>query len=153
MAGRMAGKVVIVTGAAQGIGRGCADLLAAEGARWSSATCSPRRARRRSRPSARRAARPRSRRPTCATEGQCAALCAAAVAAYGRLDALVNNVGWFPRATLEETTTDLWEAVMQVNLRGAFYCCKHAAPHLRAAAAAASSTSARSTACRGRPIW
>jgi NAD(P)-dependent dehydrogenase (short-subunit alcohol dehydrogenase family) len=34
---------------------------------------------------------------------------------------LVNNVGWFPRATLEETTTELWEQVLAVNLRSAFY--------------------------------
>jgi NAD(P)-dependent dehydrogenase (short-subunit alcohol dehydrogenase family) len=66
-------------------------------------------------------------------EEQCAALMSAAVAAYGRLDALVNNVGWYPRATLEETTTDLWEQVLNLNLRSAFYCCKHAVPHLRAA--------------------
>jgi NAD(P)-dependent dehydrogenase (short-subunit alcohol dehydrogenase family) len=133
MAGRMAGKVVIVTGAAQGIGRGCADLLAAEGARVVIGDVQ-------AEPGAAAVAAIRAaggqatfQAADVRDEGQCAALCAAAVAAYGRLDALVNNVGWFPRATLEETTTELWEAVLQVNLRSAFYCCKHAAPHLRAA--------------------
>src|SRR5205807_4039276 len=42
------------------------------------------------------------------------------------------NVGWFPRATLEETTTEFWDQVLNVNLRGAFYCCKHAVPLMRA---------------------
>jgi NAD(P)-dependent dehydrogenase (short-subunit alcohol dehydrogenase family) len=56
----------------------------------------------------------------------------AAVRAYGRLDGLVNNVGWFPRATLEDTTAELWHQVLDVNLSGAFYCCKHAVGHLRA---------------------
>jgi NAD(P)-dependent dehydrogenase (short-subunit alcohol dehydrogenase family) len=51
---------------------------------------------------------------------------------YGRIDVLVNNVGWFPRATLEETTTELWEQVLQINLRSAFYCCKYAIPAMRA---------------------
>jgi NAD(P)-dependent dehydrogenase (short-subunit alcohol dehydrogenase family) len=66
-------------------------------------------------------------------EDRCAALMDAAVGRYGRLDALVNNAGWFPRATLEETTTDLWDRIHAVNLRGVFYCCKHAVPHMRAA--------------------
>src|SRR5256885_4171699 len=34
-----------------------------------------------------------------------------------RSDGLVNNVGWLPRATLEQTTTDLWDEVLRVNLR------------------------------------
>jgi NAD(P)-dependent dehydrogenase (short-subunit alcohol dehydrogenase family) len=55
------------------------------------------------------------------------------VRTYGRIDALVNNVGGFPRGTLEETTTEFWESVLSLNLRGAFYCCKYATPHLRAA--------------------
>src|SRR5437773_10003921 len=52
---------------------------------------------------------------------------------YGKLNGLVNNAGWFPRATLEETTTELWEQILQVNLRSAFYCCKHAVPRMREA--------------------
>jgi NAD(P)-dependent dehydrogenase (short-subunit alcohol dehydrogenase family) len=66
-------------------------------------------------------------------EDQCQALMADAVAAYGRLDGLVNNVGWYPRATLEETTGELWDRVLALNLRSAFYCCKHAVGPLRAA--------------------
>ena len=52
---------------------------------------------------------------------------------FGRIDGLLNNAGWYPRATLEETTTEFWDRIQQVNLRGPFYCCKHAARHLRAA--------------------
>jgi NAD(P)-dependent dehydrogenase (short-subunit alcohol dehydrogenase family) len=51
---------------------------------------------------------------------------------YGRIDGLVNVAGAYPRATLEETTTEFWDWVQAVNLRSAFYCCKHAVPHLRA---------------------
>jgi NAD(P)-dependent dehydrogenase (short-subunit alcohol dehydrogenase family) len=64
-------------------------------------------------------------------EEQCAALMEGAARAFGRLDVLVNNAGWFPRATLEETSSELWDQVLAVNLRGAFYCCKHAVPHMR----------------------
>jgi len=65
-------------------------------------------------------------------ESDCAALIAGAQKTFGRLDGLVNNAGWFPRATLESTTTELWDEVLQINLRGAFYCCKHAVPAMRA---------------------
>jgi NAD(P)-dependent dehydrogenase (short-subunit alcohol dehydrogenase family) len=51
---------------------------------------------------------------------------------FGRLDGLVNNVGWFPRARLEDMTAEFWHQVLDVNLTGAFFCCKHAVAHLRA---------------------
>ena len=133
MAGRADGKVVIITGAAQGIGRGCAEMLAREGA---SVVIGDVRA------DAGEAAaasildaggRAIFHRADVAHEDQCAALVDSAIAAFGRLDGLVNNAGWYPRATLEETTTELWDQVLDINLRGAFNCCKHAVPHLRAA--------------------
>ena len=133
MPGRTQGKVVVVTGGAQGIGRGCADLLASEGARVVIADIQA--------PEGEAAAAAIRAaggdavfvQTDVVQEDQCARLMSAAVSTYGGLHAVVNNVGWFPRATLEETTTDLWEQVLNVNLRSAFYCCKHAVPYLRAA--------------------
>ncbi|HWE62470.1 MAG TPA: SDR family NAD(P)-dependent oxidoreductase [Chloroflexota bacterium] len=133
MAGRVADKVAIVTGAALGIGRGCAQLLAREGARvvigdvreqeGEAVVAAIREA----------GGQAIFQRTDVVQEDQCAALIEAAMRTYGRLDVLVNNVGWYPRATLEETTTELWDQVLDVNLRSAFYCCKFAMPHLRAA--------------------
>jgi len=133
MGSRVQDKVAVVTGAAQGIGRGCAAMLAREGARVVVADVQATRGA--EAVAAIRAAGGEARfQPVDVTEeAQCAALMDAAVAAYGRIDVLVNNVGWFPRASLAETTTELWEQVLNVNLRGAFYCCKYAVPHLRAA--------------------
>lgn len=135
MPGRMQGKVVVVTGAAQGIGRGCAEMLAREGARVvigdlqaeaGEAVAAAIRA---------TGGDATFRRTDVVSEDECAALMKTAAATYGRLDGLVNNAGWYPRATLEETTTELWERILQVNLRSAFYCCKHAVPHMRRAGA------------------
>jgi NAD(P)-dependent dehydrogenase (short-subunit alcohol dehydrogenase family) len=67
------------------------------------------------------------------SESDCASLMDEAVRIFGRMDGLLNNAGWYPRATLEQTTTELWEQIQHINLRGPFYCCKHATPHLRAA--------------------
>jgi 2-deoxy-D-gluconate 3-dehydrogenase len=133
MGSRVRDKVAVVTGAAQGIGRGCAEMLAGEGARVVVADVQEQRGA--EVVAAMRAAGGEARfQPVDVTdEAQCAALMDATVAAYGRIDVLVNNVGWYPRATLAGTTTELWEQVLNVNLRSAFYCCKYAVPHLRAA--------------------
>lgn len=53
---------------------------------------------------------------------------------FGRLDILVNNAGIGGTGTLlAETTEEEWDAVLDVNLKGHFLCCKYAIPHLRAA--------------------
>jgi NAD(P)-dependent dehydrogenase (short-subunit alcohol dehydrogenase family) len=132
MTKRLDEKVVVITGAAQGIGRGCAQMVAREGARVvigdvqqeaGEATAA-----------AIRAAGGKAvfHETNVVNETECAALMQAARESYGRIDVLVNNVGWYPRATLEETTTELWEQILQVNLRSAFYCCKYAIPVMRA---------------------
>jgi len=67
-------------------------------------------------------------------EADCAAVVRAAVETFGRLTTVVNNAGIFPRATLEETTEELWDRIFATNLRGPAFLCKHAVPHLRGAA-------------------
>ena len=51
---------------------------------------------------------------------------------FGRLDVLVNSAGIMRRATVEETTPELWDEVMNVNLRAYFFCAQGALPALRA---------------------
>ena len=61
-------------------------------------------------------------------EADCAGLVAAAVKAFGRLDVFVNNagIGYLMKPLLETDEAD-WDAVLDVNLKGAFLCSKHAA--------------------------
>jgi NAD(P)-dependent dehydrogenase (short-subunit alcohol dehydrogenase family) len=129
--GRMEGKVAIVTGAAQGIGRGVAVRLAQEGARVVAGDIQDDKGQ--SVVAAIRASGHEAAycHVDVVSEEQCASLVEAAVSRFGRLDVLVNNAGRMPRGTLEETTTDLWEQVLQIDLRGAFYCCKYAVPRMR----------------------
>ncbi len=129
--GRVDGKVVIVTGGAAGIGRGISEILAKEGARVVVAN-------RNAEAGEEAAAAIRQAggealfiRTDVTVEDDCRSLVAGTVAAFGKLDALVNNAGIFPRATLEETTSELWDRIFDVNLKGAFSCCKHAVPELR----------------------
>jgi NAD(P)-dependent dehydrogenase (short-subunit alcohol dehydrogenase family) len=132
MAGRVNGKVAVVTGAAQGIGRACAERLAREGASviigdiqhdTGQAAAAAIRA---------QGGEAQFQPVDVVEEQQCKQLMDVAAQTYGRLDIVVNNAGWYPRATLEETTADLWDQIQNINLRGPFFCCKYAMPHLRA---------------------
>lgn len=132
MAGRVANKVAIVTGAGSGIGQGIALLLAREGARVVVANRGEESGRETARLIREQGGEARFQRTDVTREEDCAALVRTTIEAYGGLDILVNNAGIFPRATLEQTTEELWDAIMAVNLKGVFFCCKHAVPAFRA---------------------
>ena len=51
-----------------------------------------------------------------------------AVASFGGLDILVNNAGVMVEQSVVTATDEDWHKVMDVNLRGAWYCCKYAIP-------------------------
>lgn len=57
----------------------------------------------------------------------------AAVAAFGRLDLLINNAAVFVSAPLGEITLGEWDSVFATNARGPFLMARAALPHLRAA--------------------
>jgi NAD(P)-dependent dehydrogenase (short-subunit alcohol dehydrogenase family) len=126
--GRVEGKTIVVTGAAQGIGFACARRLAEEGA---SVVLSDVKRAEGEAAAAKLGARFVFADVT--SESDCAGLMEAAAEPSGQIHGLVNNAGWYPRATLDETTTEFWDRIQDVNLRGPFYCCKFAAPYMRRA--------------------
>jgi SDR family mycofactocin-dependent oxidoreductase len=63
-------------------------------------------------------------------EPQVEALVGQAVDRYGRLDILVNNAGVYTGAPVTELTEEQWDAALDVNLKGPFLCAKHAARHM-----------------------
>ncbi len=68
------------------------------------------------------------------------ALMDAAIREFGRLDYLINNAGWsqrVPHSQMDDLTDEIWDRVFDTNLRGAFYCVRAAAPHLKKQAGAA----------------
>jgi NAD(P)-dependent dehydrogenase (short-subunit alcohol dehydrogenase family) len=129
--GRVDGKVVIVTGGATGIGRGISEVLAREGACVVIASRSEERGREAAQAILDSGGEARFVPTDITSEDDCRGVVEKAVGRYGKLDALVNNAGIFPRATLEDTTSELWDHIMAVNLKGAFFCCKYAVPQIR----------------------
>jgi NAD(P)-dependent dehydrogenase (short-subunit alcohol dehydrogenase family) len=122
-------KVALVTGGAQGIGKGIATLLAARGYQVAAADSDAEAGGDLDIPEV-------SFVPCDVSREASVKRCVATVRRrYGRLDALVNNAGLASPAggPLEKLALADWNRRIAVNLTGVFLMTKHAAPHLRAA--------------------
>lgn len=149
---RLRNKVVIVTGAGQGIGRAYAHAFAREGARVTVADldCAKAEAVASDLPGAMAVAVDVSDR---ASAG---AMAEAVLAAHGRIDVLVNNAAIFSTLTMkpfEEVAPEDFDHVMAVNARGPFNCCQAVAPAMRAAKAGKIVNIASSVVQTGRPFY
>ncbi len=122
----LAGKNVIVTGAASGIGRACAARLLEEGARVTGADVvaadDP--------PEKSDTGEWRFEHVDVADEGSVAALVAGAAAAFGRVDGLVNAAGVAGGGPVHLLDASDWDRVVGVNLLGTFLTAKHALAHM-----------------------
>lgn len=63
---------------------------------------------------------------------QIEAMVSATIERFGQIDILVNNAGVYPRKSWHEITESEWDHVLNVNLKGAFLCCKAVYPHMKA---------------------
>jgi 3-oxoacyl-[acyl-carrier protein] reductase len=121
---RLKGKVAIVTGSSSGIGKAIALRFGAEGARVvvtarRMALCEQTVAR-----IVKDGGEAWAIQTDVADERQVELLIEQTVKRYGRLDILVNNAGIFGGKRLADTTTKDFDAVMNINLRGTFFCCR-----------------------------
>jgi len=150
MPGRVVDKVAIVTGAASGIGRASAGLLAAEGARVLLTDVD----RERGAQAAKEIGGDAVFLPhDVADEAQWRSVVAAAEDRFGRLDALMNNAGIVKRGTIEETSVEDFLAIQSVNSLGVFLGCKHAIPAMRRAGGGSIVNVSSLAALRGTPIY
>jgi pteridine reductase len=67
-----------------------------------------------------------------ARSDQVQAMVDAAIARFGRLDVLVNSASVWQRTPWDELTEEMWDAKLDVDLKGAFLCAKAASPYLTA---------------------
>jgi NAD(P)-dependent dehydrogenase (short-subunit alcohol dehydrogenase family) len=123
MAGRLDGKVCVITGAASGIGAETARLFASEGARVVGVDIDE------------GAEGELSVRANVADEDEVREMYDQAAKEMGRIDVLFNNAGISPEddASVLDTSLEAWQRVQDVNLKAVFLCCKHGIPHLLSA--------------------
>jgi NAD(P)-dependent dehydrogenase (short-subunit alcohol dehydrogenase family) len=136
--GKLEGKVAIVTGAGStpgpgiGTGKATAVVLAREGASVLLVDLYPQRAGETLAMIEEEGGKARVFAADVTSAAGCSAMADAAVAAFGGLDILVNNVGRAFLGTVVDTTEEAWDAAFAINLRSAFLSCKYAVPVLAA---------------------
>jgi NAD(P)-dependent dehydrogenase (short-subunit alcohol dehydrogenase family) len=127
---RFANKSILITGAATGIGRASALRLAGEGANLLLCDVAAEALEESAKLAAARGGRIEHRLCDVSDEGQVAATVSAAVARYGKLDALCNVAGILFFEHFEKISLERWRRLIQVNLDGVFLMSRAAIPHL-----------------------
>jgi NAD(P)-dependent dehydrogenase (short-subunit alcohol dehydrogenase family) len=120
VAGRLEGKVCVITGAASGIGAETARLFGEEGATVVGVDLSP------------DSLGDLKLEADVTQEDQVEGMYARTREELGRIDVLFNNAGINPSddASAVDTSLEAWQRVQDVNLKSVFLCCKHGIPHL-----------------------
>jgi NAD(P)-dependent dehydrogenase (short-subunit alcohol dehydrogenase family) len=130
---RLADKVCLITGAGSGIGRASALRFAAEGASVAVADIDLDAAVDTVHAIEASAGVARAFEVDVTDPDRCEALAAGVVDRFGRIDVLFNNAGIAGIGTLHETSVDLWDRVMAVNVRGVFLVARAVLPAMLAA--------------------
>ena len=128
---RLAEQVALVTGASRGIGAVIAQRLAQDGARVAvNYQASEEAARQVADGIAERGGEAVVMPGDVSKEEDADSLVKSVIEQWGRIDILVNNAGITRDRLLLRMTSDDWDRVLDVNLRGAFLCTKYVMPHL-----------------------
>jgi short-subunit dehydrogenase len=132
VSGAFAGKIIVITGASDGIGAELARRLAAPGVSLVLAARGLERLEKVRDQATAKGAAAIAVRCDVSVENDCRALAARALEAYGGIDILVNNAGVSGHAFFEQVKDFAWyEAMMRVNYFGSLWCTRHALPHLK----------------------
>ena len=128
---RLEGKVALVTGGSDGIGKAIARIFAKEGAKVVVAS--------RNETKGKKAlaelhglGEATYFKVDVSKSDQVRQMVDGTIQRYGRIDILVNNAAICPPGDVLTTKEAVWDEVIDVNLKGIFLCCKNVIPHMQA---------------------
>jgi len=127
---RLTGKSIIVTGAATGMGRATAKLLVERGASVTLGDVNDADGETLLAELQAAGGKAQYVHTDVRSEADAVALVQAAVGAFGALDGAFNNAGIGPVAPLHETSEELWQRVIGINMTGVFFGMKHQIAHM-----------------------
>ena len=150
------GRVVVITGGGQGIGRGYAHYFAAQGAIPAIAEIDGDNARRVAAEVEREHGPAFALETDVGDEDSVAAMAARTLDAFGRIDILINNAAVFSRITMApfwELPVEEWKAAMHVNITGSMLCARAVVPAMMEAGWGRIVNISSGTHKRGRPNY
>lgn len=121
---KFAGKVAIVTGAGRGIGRGIALGLAKQGATVVAVELDGNSAMDVAREVEQLGSKAMAAPADITNSSQINEMVAKAIKEFGKVDILINNVGWNKVQPFVNSTEDFWDKVIAINLKGPIICCR-----------------------------
>ena len=134
---RLTGKVIIVTGGANGIGRAYVESLAREGANLVIADVDESSGQELAESLAAAGAQAIAIATDISELADVERMTRETADRFGRIDGLVNNAAFYQRPDImarvpfEQIPLDEWDKMMSVNLRGAFLCCRSVVPFMK----------------------
>lgn len=128
---RFENKVVVITGAAGGVGRTLVTLFAKEGAQLMLADMNESGLQEAANEAKDFGSNVTYLAGNLREKDYCEQLIATAAETFGGVDILLNNAGIIPRGTVEETTDEMWFTAMDVNLNAVFFLCRASVPHMK----------------------
>jgi 3-oxoacyl-[acyl-carrier protein] reductase len=123
-------KVVIVTGAAAGIGAGVAQLFATEGAHVFLVDLDGAGVKKLAASLQSKGGSAFGFEADARNRAAMEKVVEDAVTRFGRIDVLINNAGVYPRHPFLEMTEEQWDTMQDINLKSVFHCTKLVMPHM-----------------------
>jgi NAD(P)-dependent dehydrogenase (short-subunit alcohol dehydrogenase family) len=130
LAGRLSGKVAVITGAASGIGRVTALLFSGEGASIVMADVNADAGKRVEDEITQSGGRAFFEAIDVTSAAECRRLVDHAIREFGRIDILFNNAGIIRRATVLDLPEAEWDRVMDVNVKSIYLLSREVIPHM-----------------------
>ena len=131
MGDRLAGRTALVTGAARGIGYAICERFAAEGARLAMTDIDEEGVQAAAVTLGGDGPQPVPARLDVADVGTSRAVIESLIGELGQLDILVNNAAFVRHTTAFDCTEQDWDRMVDVNLKGVFFCAQAVLPHMR----------------------